>query len=124
MYEYIIALVAGSATTAALILLEHILCWHQRLPLAARYALGVAAICLGVIVAASIVARWEMIITWGVIVLVAGITTLALHWRRSLKGERTGEDEATFQAGRLAGHAEEGANVASRTARQPDTRHH
>lgn len=98
---------AGALTAALLALAEHIALWpyRDRLPLAARYTLGVAAIGAGVTVSAARRKRWSGVISFWCCAGASGAAVVALHFWRSLRGESAWPGHL-FEAGRVAGKAE------------------
>lgn len=108
-----LAIFLGSCLASALLILSHLALWQRRLSLSARYTVGVACIGVGVTISAALLAEWIVAIVFWPVAGAGGATVVVLHWWRAQRNEPPGETDATYQAGRLVGHAEEASRVAA-----------
>lgn len=101
------AIRSGAMTAALIALVQHIALWEyrDRIPLAGRYTLGVAAIGAGVTVSGAKRGRWAGVISFWCCAGVTGVLVVALHWWRIQLGQPP-EGEAAYHAGFAAGKAE------------------
>jgi hypothetical protein len=113
VYE-LLAISAGSATSALLLAAEHVLLWGQKdqMSLTGRYRLGTVTLALGECVALLLLALWgvlgaaSVVAAVGAPILIGGATIEGLHyWRRS-RGQSPWP-ETLFEAGVAAGVAKE-----------------
>lgn len=97
----------GAMTSALLALAQHVALWEyrDRIPLAGRYTLGVAAIGAGVTVSGARRKRWFGVISFWCSAGLTGVLVVALHWWRIQQGQQP-EGEAAYWAGVAAGKAE------------------
>jgi hypothetical protein len=101
------AIRAGALTAALLALAEHIGLWgyRDRIPLAGRYTLGVAAIGTGMAVTCARRKDWRNFDAAVCSAGAAGMLIASLHWWRIQQGQPP-EGEAAYWAGYAAGKAE------------------
>lgn len=101
------AIRAGAMTAALLALAQHVALWdyRDRIPLAGRYTLGVAAIGAGVTVSGARRKRWFGVISFWCSAGATGVLVASLHWWRIQRGQPP-EGEAAYWAGVAAGKAQ------------------
>jgi hypothetical protein len=101
------AICAGATTAAALALVQHVALWEyrDRIPLAGRYTLGVAAVGAGVSISGAMRGRWAGVVSFWCCAGTTGVLVASLHWWRIQMGQPP-EGEAAYHAGFAAGQAQ------------------
>lgn len=119
MYEFM-AVFSGSALAALALAIEHFLLWPQKdqMSLTGRYRLGTVTLAAGECAALLLLAYWGVLSAASTVaavitpILLGGAAIEGLHYWRRQRGQSPWP-QTLFDAGRVAGIAEERRRVAA-----------